>query len=131
MFQKASLSCGWRELKDLYMAEVETATTEERRGGEGGGIKKSYFDVLGICCPSEVPLIERILMPLEGIHKVSVSVPSKTVIVEHDPNLISQLQIGMCNFFFFGGRLPFFFHFLWCLFGVMLTIQGQIIKVRK
>ncbi|XP_072973155.1 putative inactive cadmium/zinc-transporting ATPase HMA3 [Typha angustifolia] len=55
--------------------------------------QKSYFDVLGICCPSEVPLIERILMPLDGIQKVSVVVPSKTVIVVHDSLLISQLQI--------------------------------------
>ncbi|XP_038983773.1 cadmium/zinc-transporting ATPase HMA2 isoform X2 [Phoenix dactylifera] len=55
--------------------------------------QKSYFDVLGLCCSSEVPLIEKILMPLDGIHKVSVIVPSKTVIVVHDSLLISQLQI--------------------------------------
>lgn len=57
--------------------------------------QKSYFDVLGICCPSEVPLIERILRHVDGVHKVTVIVPSKTVIVEHDPHLISQLQIGI------------------------------------
>lgn len=56
-------------------------------------LAKSYFDVLGLCCPSEVPLIENTLRPLEGVHKVSVIVPSKTVIVVHDPLLISQLQI--------------------------------------
>lgn len=57
-------------------------------------LEKSYFDVLGLCCSSEVPLIENTLRPLEGVHKVSVIVPSKTVIVVHDPLLISQLQIG-------------------------------------
>ncbi|WOK92094.1 inactive cadmium/zinc-transporting ATPase HMA3 isoform X3 [Canna indica] len=55
--------------------------------------QKSYFDVLGLCCSSEVPSIENILRPLEGIHEVSVIVPSKTVIVVHDNLLISQLQI--------------------------------------
>ncbi|XP_077238532.1 putative inactive cadmium/zinc-transporting ATPase HMA3 [Tasmannia lanceolata] len=55
--------------------------------------QKSYFDVLGLCCSSEVPLIEKILKPLEGIEKVSVIVPSRTVIVVHDNLLISQLQI--------------------------------------
>ncbi|XP_077238530.1 putative inactive cadmium/zinc-transporting ATPase HMA3 isoform X2 [Tasmannia lanceolata] len=55
--------------------------------------QKSYFDVLGLCCSSEVSLIEKILKPLEGIEKVSVIVPSRTVIVVHDSLLISQLQI--------------------------------------
>ncbi|KAM7481122.1 hypothetical protein LguiB_005705 [Lonicera macranthoides] len=56
-------------------------------------LQKSYFDVLGICCSSEVPLIEKILKPLEGVNDVSVIVPSRTVIVLHDTLLISQLQI--------------------------------------
>ncbi|KAJ3696266.1 hypothetical protein LUZ60_001643 [Juncus effusus] len=56
-------------------------------------LQKSYFDVLGLCCPSEVPLIERILGPLEGVEKVSVIVPSRTVIVVHDSLLISPAQI--------------------------------------
>ncbi|KAJ7955821.1 Cadmium/zinc-transporting ATPase 3 [Quillaja saponaria] len=55
--------------------------------------QKSYFDVLGLCCSSEVPLIENILKPLEGIKEVSVIVPSRTVIVVHDSLLISQIQI--------------------------------------
>ncbi|XP_057415281.1 cadmium/zinc-transporting ATPase HMA3-like isoform X2 [Lotus japonicus] len=56
-------------------------------------LQKSYFDVLGLCCSSEVPLIEGILKPLEGIKEVSVIVPSRTVIVVHDGLIISQLQI--------------------------------------
>ncbi|BAT76765.1 hypothetical protein LR48_Vigan627s001700 [Vigna angularis] len=56
-------------------------------------LQKSYFDVLGLCCSSEVPLIENILKPLEGIKEVSVIVPSRTVIVLHDTLVISQLQI--------------------------------------
>lgn len=57
-------------------------------------LEKSYFDVLGLCCSSEVSLIEKILTPLEGVHNVSVIVPSRTVIVVHDATLISQFQIG-------------------------------------
>ncbi|XP_010277178.1 PREDICTED: putative inactive cadmium/zinc-transporting ATPase HMA3 [Nelumbo nucifera] len=56
-------------------------------------IQKSYFDVLGICCTSEIPLVEKILKPLDGIKEVSVIVPSRTVIVVHDTLLISQIQI--------------------------------------
>lgn len=56
--------------------------------------QKSYFDVLGLCCSSEVPLVENILKPLEGVKEVSVIVPSRTVIVVHDSLLISQIQIG-------------------------------------
>lgn len=59
--------------------------------------QKSYFDVLGICCSSEVPLIENILKSLEGVKEVSVIVPSRTVIVLHDALLISQHQIGKKN----------------------------------
>ncbi|XP_023739618.1 putative inactive cadmium/zinc-transporting ATPase HMA3 [Lactuca sativa] len=56
-------------------------------------LEKSYFDVLGLCCSSEVSLIEKILKPLDGVHHVSVIIPSKTVIVLHDAALISQFQI--------------------------------------
>uniref|UniRef100_A0A453SPG5 HMA domain-containing protein n=1 Tax=Aegilops tauschii subsp. strangulata TaxID=200361 RepID=A0A453SPG5_AEGTS len=58
-----------------------------------GKQEKSYFDVLGICCPSEVPLVEKLLEPLAGVHKVTVVVPSRTVIVVHDAATISQSQI--------------------------------------
>jgi Cd2+/Zn2+-exporting ATPase len=73
---------------------------------EGGRCQKSYFDVLGICCPSEVPLVEKLLQPLEGVQKVTVIVPSRTVIVVHDVDAISQSQIGESPpFFFFAFRV--------------------------
>ncbi|XP_058212657.1 putative inactive cadmium/zinc-transporting ATPase HMA3 [Rhododendron vialii] len=56
-------------------------------------LQKSYFDVVGLCCSSEVPLIEKILKPMEGVKDVSVIVASRTLIVLHDDLLISQLQI--------------------------------------
>ncbi|CAK7345757.1 unnamed protein product [Dovyalis caffra] len=60
-------------------------------------LQKSYFDVLGLCCSSEVPLIENILKSLDGVKEYSVIVPTRTVIVLHDNLLVSQLQIG--NYF--------------------------------
>ncbi|TKY54539.1 Cadmium/zinc-transporting ATPase HMA2 [Spatholobus suberectus] len=67
--------------------------SSKEKSKEGKKLQKSYFDVLGLCCSSEVPLIENILKPLEGIKEVSVIVPSRTVIVVHDTLVISQLQI--------------------------------------
>lgn len=57
-------------------------------------LQKSYFDVLGLCCSSEVPLIENILKALDGVKEFSVVVPTRTVIVVHDNLIISQLEIG-------------------------------------
>jgi Cd2+/Zn2+-exporting ATPase len=57
-------------------------------------LQKSYFDVLGICCTSEVPIIENILKSLDGVKEYSVIVPSRTVIVVHDSLLISPFQIA-------------------------------------
>lgn len=64
-------------------------------------LQKSYFDVLGLCCSSEVPLVENILKSLDGVKEVSVVVPTKTVIVVHDSLIISQLQIGNLAKLFF------------------------------
>ncbi|KAK6119947.1 hypothetical protein DH2020_046305 [Rehmannia glutinosa] len=59
----------------------------------GKKYQKSYFDVLGLCCSSEIPLIEKIVKSLDGVKDISVVVPTKTLIVVHDPLLISQIQI--------------------------------------
>uniref|UniRef100_A0A251UBA9 Putative cation-transporting P-type ATPase A/B, WD40/YVTN repeat-like-containing domain protein n=1 Tax=Helianthus annuus TaxID=4232 RepID=A0A251UBA9_HELAN len=62
-------------------------------GDSSKDLERSYFDVLGLCCSSEVQLIDRILKPLEGVHHVSVIVHTRTVIFLHNVALISQLQI--------------------------------------
>ncbi|KAF2586688.1 hypothetical protein F2Q70_00034265 [Brassica cretica] len=56
-------------------------------------LQTSYFDVVGICCSMEVPLVGDVLRPLNGVKEFSVIVPSRTVIVVHDTTLISPLQI--------------------------------------
>jgi len=68
-------------------------------GGGGGGRRrgkweKTYLDVLGVCCSAEVALVERLLSPIDGVRAVTVVVPSRTVIVEHDPAAVSPSHIG-------------------------------------
>ncbi|WOH07259.1 hypothetical protein DCAR_0626688 [Daucus carota subsp. sativus] len=65
----------------------------EKRSSQSSSVNKSYLEVSGICCSSEIPLIERILKPLEGVLEVTVIVPSRTVIVLHHSLLINQLQM--------------------------------------
>lgn len=73
--------------------DVRIGVSNEEQGNNK--LKKTSFDVLGICCPSEVPLIEKILKPLAGVESVLVNVPSRTVTVVHDPVTISSAQIGI------------------------------------
>lgn len=61
-------------------------------------MKRSNFEVLGMCCATEAALVERILMPLHGVKHVSVIVPTRTVTVVHDLLLISESQIGKIIF---------------------------------
>ena len=56
-------------------------------------LKKSYFEVLGLCCASEVALVERILKQLNGVQEISVILPTKTVAVHHT-HVISDVTIG-------------------------------------
>jgi Cd2+/Zn2+-exporting ATPase len=62
-------------------------------------LKKSYFEVLGLCCASEVTLVERILKPLDGVQEISVILPTKTVIVVHQNHVISDIKIGTSTIF--------------------------------
>ncbi|KAF5739994.1 cadmium/zinc-transporting ATPase HMA2-like isoform X2 [Tripterygium wilfordii] len=75
----------WRSSSILRGSII--TSTEERK------LQKSYFEVLGICCSTEVSLVENILKSLDGIKEFSVIVPTKTVIVLHDNLRVSQLQI--------------------------------------
>ncbi|KAK9741003.1 hypothetical protein RND81_03G075300 [Saponaria officinalis] len=56
-------------------------------------IEKSYFEVMGLCCSSEVSLVESLLKPLDGVLEISVIVPNKTLIVVHDVMTITPSQI--------------------------------------
>ncbi|CAD6226214.1 unnamed protein product [Miscanthus lutarioriparius] len=62
-------------------------------GKAAGKWEKTYLDVLGICCTAEVALVERLLSPIHGVRAVTVVVPSRTVIVDHDTAAVSQFHI--------------------------------------
>ncbi|XP_047337655.1 putative inactive cadmium/zinc-transporting ATPase HMA3 [Impatiens glandulifera] len=77
---------GSDELREIIKKEIDGDQNKKK-------FTKSYFDVVGLCCTSEVPLVEKILMSLDGIKDFSIIVPSKTLIVIHDDLVLSQLQI--------------------------------------
>lgn len=52
-------------------------------------VQKTTIDIMGICCPAEVPLVKKILEPLPGVEEVLVNVPARTVTVQHDSGLTS------------------------------------------
>lgn len=80
----------------LSESAVAARSADENGGGSGRTSRKwekTYLDVLGVCCSAEVALVERLLAPLDGVRAVSVVVPSRTVVVEHDPAAVSQSHI--------------------------------------
>ncbi|CAM0909429.1 unnamed protein product [Alopecurus aequalis] len=72
---------------------LEESLLPEEAAAARGKWEKTYLDVLGVCCSAEVALVERLLEPLDGVRAVSVVVPSRTVVVEHDPAAVSQSRI--------------------------------------
>ena len=64
----------------------------EARGGDEESTR-TRLTVQGICCPSEVPLIHKILDKMEGVRDVKVVVPTKTVLVEHAATAVSAESI--------------------------------------
>eukprot|EP00899_Mesostigma_viride_P029399 jgi/Mesvir1/9644/Mv12139-RA.1 len=57
------------------------------------GPTRLVLTVNGICCPSEVPLIERILMALPGVESVTVTVPTRRTVVMHEPDKVTASAI--------------------------------------
>ena len=67
----------------------------KRDGGitSASTVGRSQLFVEGICCASEIPAIDRILVPLKGVSKVSVNVQGKLAYVSHDTQVISAQQL--------------------------------------
>ena len=61
---------------------------------EAGKIVKTSLFVGGICCASEVPIIERLLSPLPGVASVRTDVTNKRTYVEHDVALVSPAELA-------------------------------------
>lgn len=54
---------------------------------------RSTFHCSGICCASEIPLINTVLEPKDGVSNILINVPVKQVMVDHDPNVISAADV--------------------------------------
>ena len=72
--------------KDIESAlnRAKFGATIKRDGGAGMAAMarekgRSHFFVGKICCASEIPAINSILEPMEGVSKVSINVTSKLV----------------------------------------------------
>jgi copper chaperone CopZ len=83
---------------DVDVEQLE-AGVEQAVAGSGAGTGtvrtsgKSSFFVSGICCASEIPAINSILDPLNGVDKVTINVTNKTVYVYHQFELMSAQGI--------------------------------------
>mmetsp|Transcript_21033 Transcript_21033/g.34786 ORF Transcript_21033/g.34786 Transcript_21033/m.34786 type:complete len:1305 (-) Transcript_21033:71-3985(-) len=54
---------------------------------------RSTFHCSGICCASEIPLINTVLEPKDGVSNILINVPVKQVMVDHDPSVISAADV--------------------------------------
>mmetsp|Transcript_12962 Transcript_12962/g.18104 ORF Transcript_12962/g.18104 Transcript_12962/m.18104 type:complete len:1240 (-) Transcript_12962:140-3859(-) len=54
---------------------------------------RSVFFVEKICCASEIPAINHIVEPLQGVSNVSINVTSKLVYVNHNVTQVTALEI--------------------------------------
>ena len=67
---------------------------------------ESKLFVREICCPAEVPMINDVLMPLDGVYNVKVNTTTKNVYVKHDPDIIDATKIvAALNIQKFGAQL--------------------------
>jgi len=71
-------------------AAVAAAVAEQQGAGAKG---RSKFFVDHICCASEIPAINAILEPLDGVHAIKVNTTSKLVYVDHSIDVVTAQQI--------------------------------------
>jgi len=63
-----------------------------------GKTVRSTFICTDICCASEIPIINDVLEPMDGVEKVLINVPVKMVIVDHDPSIVTAKDVeGVLN----------------------------------
>ena len=56
-------------------------------------MERAFFKVVGMCCITCRPMIERQLKDEKGIEKIDVDYMKDSVIVEFDPSLIGKEEI--------------------------------------
>eukprot|EP00948_MAST-09A_sp_MAST-9A-sp1_P003223 g3223.t1 len=75
--------------KIIYASSGKRSPTKPRRTTT----VRSVFVCKGICCSSEIAMIEKILFDENGVHDINVNVLSKEVSVQHDPERISSERL--------------------------------------
>jgi copper chaperone CopZ len=66
---------------EAALNKARFGATVKRDGGAmlGGGVGRSHFHVQKICCASEIPAINKILEPIDGVSNVAINVTAKMV----------------------------------------------------
>lgn len=58
-------------------------------------IMKTTLLIEGICCSSEVPIVEKILRPMPGVIKVSVNAVNRSALVEFNASIVTPSDMTM------------------------------------
>ncbi|CAK0789370.1 unnamed protein product [Prorocentrum cordatum] len=100
----------WSRLVDddsEFDEDAVARDTEEKDGHDGAsvpskrkarnrktvGVTSTLIYVDGLCCPSEVPVIDRILSPLAGVQEVGINPATKTATVRHDARVVGGTEL--------------------------------------
>lgn len=67
--------------------DMESVTGKRR-------IVRSTIYCSGICCASEIPLVNSALEPLDGVEKIMINVPLRNVIIDHDPSIVTATVLA-------------------------------------
>lgn len=80
-------SCGAKS--SMETSSVSDTTIDMESVAGKGRIVRSTIHCSGICCSSEIPLVNSALEPLDGVEKVMINVPLRNVIIDHDPSIVT------------------------------------------
>lgn len=104
--------CGRWAWSKLTEDDSDSETLEElrNRGDVEAPPKKcksstrTVLFVEGICCPGEIPMIERLLLPVEGVVAVRIDVATKVVTVSHSDAIVARDLVTTLNQAALGAR---------------------------
>eukprot|EP00980_Cylindrotheca_fusiformis_P021927 scaffold8755_cov145-Cylindrotheca_fusiformis.AAC.4 len=76
-----------------YTAVTLEEDLMDRGAAAAASMVKSTFFVKGICCAAEIPMVNSVVQPLQGVANVSIVTMTKLVHVMHDPSVITAQEI--------------------------------------
>lgn len=89
---------GVTDIANSAMIQCASCTAQHLKPGAHlqvpvGDSVTTKIDCDGICCPSEVPVIEKALAKMQGVQNINVNVTAKQVTVVHNPNLCKDVDL--------------------------------------